>query len=367
MDALGSFLAVDVAIIGASGAVGRAVAGQLLATGTLGPGDRLQLVGHRGGASETGVFGLRIDLLDAYAQAAPQVEPILDLALVEADVIIMVAGSTPSDDPQAIASRDDVALANLPLFESCASTIAEHGRGSELVIIQSNPVELAVDVFARHLDPRRVVGAGAYSDTQRFRREIAAGFAESSWGQGRRPIVTGYMLGEHGPAIVPMWSTLRAHGIGLHDWEAYLRFARGGRSLADLPAHAAHARDRVAELLAEHHGEEAFAFVGQLPPDVRAVVKPWFAHWSGRTSTATAHSVVDMVQELRRGHRIVLPLQVACTADDWPGAAGVIGLAVDIDLAGWHFSVPLDLADDEREALLAAIGSVRQRLDAWQS
>ena len=358
---------MDIAVIGASGAVGRAVCGQLLASGTLGPGDRLQLVGHRGGASETGIFGLRIDLLDAYAQTAPQVEPVLDPERIKADIVIMVAGSTPSDDPHTVASRDAVAQANLPVFESYAQAIAQHGRGDELVIIQSNPVELAVDVFARHLGPRRVLGAGAYSDTQRFRREIAAGFAASAWGQGSRPIVTGYMLGEHGPAIVPMWSTLQAHGVDRRSWDEYLRFARGGRTLADLPAHAAHARDRVAELLADQHGEDAFAFVAQLPPDVRAVVKPWFAHWSGRTSTATAHSVVDMVQELRRGHRIVLPLQVACTADDWPGAAGVIGLAVDIDLAGWHFSVPLDLADDEREALLAAIGSVRQRLDAWQS
>lgn len=78
-------------------------------------------------------------------------------------------------------------------------------------------------------------------------------------------------------------------------------------------------------------------------------MKPWYAHWASGTSTVTAHSVV------------------ACTDDDWPGRAGVVGLAVDVDLAGWHASTPLAIPDDERTALLAAIDAIGQRLASWES
>lgn len=358
---------MDIAVVGASGSVGRAVCGQLLATGTLAPGERLQLVGRSGSASETGIFGLAIDLRDAYADFAPAIEPILDLERIDADIVIMVAGQTPRDSPAERTARDSVALANLPLFESVASVLASHGKGHEVVVIQSNPVELAVDVFARHLGTKRVIGAGSYNDSLRFRREAAEGFMKSPWYNGRRPLVVGYMLGEHGPAAVPMWSTLRAQGVDPKAWAEYLRDARGDRALADLPVQTTKARDRIGELLTAHRGEQAYAYVASLPPDVRALVKPWFAHWSGRTSTATAHCVVDIVQELRQGHRVVLPLQVACSDEDWPGLAGVVGLAVDIDHVGWHRSIPLDVPEDERQALIGSIRDIQQRLDQWQA
>lgn len=340
---------------------------QLLATGVMGPGERLQLVGRRGGPSETGVFGLRIDLLDAFSESAPKIEPVLDPEQIRADVIVVVAGQTPSDDPSVATTRDTVAATNLRIFEQYAQVLAKHSRGHELCLIQSNPVELAVDVFSRHLGAHRVVGAGSYSDTLRLRREFADGLLAFGGELAHRPIVSGYMLGEHGPGIVPIWSSLRAYGVDADTWSRYLRHARGGRQIGDLNAHATAARGRLSELLAAHQGEEAFMFVTQLPPDVRAIVKPWFAHWSGRTSTVTAHSVVDLISELRSGHRVLLPLQVAFGAQDWPGGGGVLGLPVDIDLEGWHRTVPLDLAPDEEAALEASRIATRRSLDAWQA
>lgn len=358
---------MDVAVIGASGSVGRAVCGQLLATRALAPEERLQLVGRRGGASETGVFGLAIDLADAYADFTPELEPVLDMEQVQADIIVMVAGDTVSDDPSTLATRDAVAHRNLPLFEELAQGLATHGSGHEIILIQSNPVELAVDVFARHLGSKRVIGAGAYNDSLRLRREVADSFCSSSWFAGRRPIVTGYMLGEHGPGAVPMWSTLRAQGVDAATWAAFIGQIRGNRAFDALADEVTRARGNLSELLVAHQGEAAFAFVSHLPPDVRALVKAWYAHWAGRTSTATAHCVVDIVHELRSGHRVVLPLQVAAGANDWPGLRGVTGLAVDIDLEGWHYSVPLDVPEDEHEALVNSILQVQQRLADWQA
>ncbi len=306
---------MDVAVIGAAGSVGRAVCMQLLATGAVRQGERLQLVGRRGGASEAGVFGLRIDLLDAYAPHTPRIEPVLDGDAIDADVIIMVAGETPSVDAHVATTRDAVAAANLPVFEFYAEALAAHGSDDALVIIQSNPVELAVDVFSERLGRHRVVGAGSYSDTLRFRRELAAGLDGE-----RAPVVTGYLLGEHGPHAVPIWSSVRAAGLPRAAWQAHLEGLRNRSSLDDLPLEVAAGRARLAELLGEHRAEEATLFVASLPPDVRALVKPWFAHWSGRTSTATAHSVVDLVSSLQDGHRVVLPLQVRVSADEWPAS-----------------------------------------------
>lgn len=356
---------MDIAVIGAAGAVGRSVCVQLCA-GVLQPGERLQLVGHRGGASETGIFGLCIDLGDAFGAGAPVLEPVLDPSGIAADIVIMVAGETPSAAPDSQITRDDVARTNLPVYREYAEAMAEYGRGHELVIVQSNPVELAVDVFARHLGPHRVIGAGAYNDSQRFQRMVAEAFLASPWGGRTRPLVTGYVLGEHGPGLVPVWSSLRGHGVDAAAWSAFLSHLRSSREDADLIGEATAARAHVADLLTAHHGERAFSFTRGLPPDVRVVVEPWFAHWAGRTSTVTAHSVVDIVAELRSGHRIVLPLQVACATTHWPGVAGVIGLAVDVDCDGWHMSIPLPVTDAERAALLDSAIAVADRLDQWR-
>ena len=350
-------------MIGASGAVGRAVCAQILATGLLHPHERLQLVGRRGGSSETGVFGLRIDLLDAYADRAPEVEPVLAAEAIDADVIIMVAGQTPSHDPRVASTRDAVATANLAVFEEYAVSIAEHSHGHEVVIIQSNPVELAVDVFCRHLERHRVMGAGSYNDTLRFRREIGAGIP----GAGPNPTVAGYVLGEHGPNLVPIWSSLGAPGIPAEVWQDFVYASRGRRKLEDLPSEVIAARDTLQGLIEAGDGTTAFAFVQLLPADVRAVVKPWFAHWSGGTSTVTAHSAVDIVAQMRTGHRVILPLQVAVTEDDWPGLETVLGLPVDVDIRGWHRTMAIHLAIDERRALEAAAAAVNERLEAWQS
>ena len=354
---------MDIAVIGASGSVGRAVCMQLLATGVVGTGERLQLVGHRGGASEVGIFGLMIDLLDAYAHRGPIIEPVLDGEQLDADVAIMVAGATPSDDPAVNANRDVVARTNLPVFEHYAQMLHDFGTKDELVIVQSNPVELAVQVFSERLGRHRVVGAGSYNDSLRFRREVAAGFDNGA----TAPVVTGFVLGEHGAHAVPVWSSVRAGGTVPGTWEAHVQQVRSTFPLAELPAHVATSKAHLGELIAEHRAVEAVDFVASLTPDVRCLVKPWIAHWAGRTSTATAHSAVDIVATIQTGHRVVLPLQVEVSADDWPGVDTVMGLPVDIDATGWHSVVPIPLTDEEQSALLAAGVAIREQFAAWRT
>lgn len=354
---------MDIAVIGAAGSVGRAVCTQLLATGAIGPGEKLQLVGRRGGASETGVYGLRIDLLDAYGLRAPTIEAVLDGDDIDADIVIMVAGETPALDPARPTSRDAVAAANLPVFEYYAEMLDIHGDKDELVIIQSNPVELAVKVFSDRLGRSRVVGAGAYNDTLRFRRELLAGLESVP----SNPVITGYILGEHGPNAVPIWSSVKAGGLVPAQWNEHLERVRPQHSLSELGATAAAARARLAELLRDHKAQEATEFVAELSPDVRALVKPWFAHWSGRTSTATAHSAVDLVAALQSGHNVVLPLQVQLQQNEWLGVETVMGVPVSIDATGWQSVVEIALTDEERQALLASADAINTQLETWMS
>jgi malate dehydrogenase len=69
-----STTSVTIGIIGASGAVGSAVAQHLMKSCILKPGDRILLVGHGTVANERKLLALRSDLLDAFDQNRMQIE-----------------------------------------------------------------------------------------------------------------------------------------------------------------------------------------------------------------------------------------------------------------------------------------------------
>ena len=68
---------MDVAVIGAAGAIGRQICVQLIERRVVPLSSRLQLVAREGSASASAVHGLRADLIDAYAEHAP----LIDVAL----------------------------------------------------------------------------------------------------------------------------------------------------------------------------------------------------------------------------------------------------------------------------------------------
>ncbi len=87
--------------------------------------------------------------------------------------------------------------------------------------MQSNPVELGVQIFASRLGRRWVLGAGSWSDTQRFRREIALEFGV------RRTHVQAFTVGQHGDHLVPVWSKIRVRGVEQERVDAMIAAARG--------------------------------------------------------------------------------------------------------------------------------------------
>lgn len=345
---------MDVAVLGATGDVGRQVCTQLIAHGVLSPTSRLQLVGRPGGASASAVHGLRTDLVDAFDERAPLLDVALSPEDVVADVVVVAAGATAPAKVGISSDRNRLAADNLATFTGYAEALARYGSGREVVIVVSNPVELGVSVFAQVLGRHRVIGMGAWLDTLRFRREIALSLGV------RRHRVSGFVGGQHGLSAVPLWSTVRIAGLDEDELRAAVAELRRGRTLDTFASEVSAAVEQLNVVAARDMGE-AFAQVDVLPPDVRMVARPTMTHQSGaKTATGTAGATVDLVRTLLDGREIVVAGQVALEgevvgADGEPVPGRVLGVPVVLGPEGWT-RVLLDPLEPDEERLLAASG-----------
>ena len=343
----------NVAIVGAAGSCGRQLAVQLLDREILSPDARLQLVAHHGGASEFEVHGLKADLRDAFADTAPTIELIDRPEDLDADILVMLAGSTVPSDPTQNIDRIALARTNLGIFSAFANELSQRNEAPPLVIVQSNPVELGVEVFSRVIDRHLVIGAGAYSDTIRFRREIADSLGV------RRTDVTALMLGQHGDHLIPAWSQVMVDGIPSDELSAWIAVQRENRDLALLAEEIVSHRSDLLALVSNRDVHGAFAHAANLPPEIRAAVKPFLVHTTAghTTEVVTAHSVADIINTLVNGEPSVLPLQVKLE-NDYLGLTGVGGVPVHLTPQGWTDVVDLNLADDEVAGLHRAFNAV---------
>jgi malate dehydrogenase len=315
--------------------------------------ERLQLVGRADGQSGKILYGLCSDLNDAYAEKAP----ILDVALapedIVGDVIVMTAGATVGGS---ITSRAELSSVNLPIFETYARAIATYGYGHEVVIIVTNPVELAVEVFSRHLGRHRVIGVGAYSDSLRFRREIAADLGI------RRQLVQGFVVGEHGEGMVPLWSSIRIHGMTTEEVRDARRRLSQGQAISQFPQMVKQEKKQVMEYLQQGNVPQAYAYVDSLPPDLRVVLKPFVTHLSGaKTISATANVTVDLVQNLLEGREIVVSGQVQLDGEFY-GIRTPLGVPIVVTPSGWTQVVSLQLWAEELDLLQQMAEQLDQRL-----
>ena len=352
---------MDVAILGASGDCGRAIAGQLVAARLLATTERLQLVGRQEGTSGSVLHGLMSDLTDAYAEHVPYLDVALTPEDIVADLWIVSAGSTVPPKMGGGISRAGLASTNAPIFRTYAEALARYGQGMEIVIVVSNPVELGVAYFAEAIGRDRVIGIGAYSDTLRFRREIAAAIGV------RRQRVSGFMLGEHGDAQVPVWSSVQVHGMAAEELGQTVRRLRQGAEPEEFQAICARERTAATELLRAGKTAEAFARVDTLSPDVRVIVKPYVTHLSGsKTVLATANVTVDLVGTLLDGREVLVAGQ-AMLEGDFYGLEGPLGVPVVAGANGISRVVEIPLSDSEHAQLTTISKSVRRQVQDWMS
>ena len=354
---------MDVAILGASGDCGRAIAGQLVAARLLATTERLQLVGRRGGASASILHGLVSDLTDAYAEHVPYLDVALDPEDIVADLWVVASGGTVPPNVQRAAggTRGGLAAANAPVLRDYARALAKYGQGTEIVIVVTNPVELGVAYFAEAIGRNRVIGIGAYSDTLRFRREIAAALGV------RRQRVSGFMLGEHGDAQIPIWSSVAVHGMAPEELADAVARLRHGATLDDFLATCARERRAVTDMLGAGLVAEAFARVDTLEPDVRVVVKPYVTHLSGsKTVLATASVTVDLVRTLLDGREVLVAGQ-AMLEGDFYGLSGPLGVPVVAGMNGISRVVEIPLTDQEHARLESVSHRLQRQVGGWMA
>lgn len=348
---------MDTAVIGAGGACGRQTVMQLLERGVVPQSNRLQLVGNRHGSSANELWGLRADLADAFDTWAPPMEVVLDPEDIQADLVIMMAGQTVSSNPGQPTDRVALGARNAEIF----ATYAEHLAAMNprpLVVVQSNPVELAVEILAEKIGPYSVIGAAGRSDSQRFARELAADL-----GVLRRN-VQAFVIGQHGDHAVPLFSLVRARGVAPEIVAETIAKIRRGRSLADLPDEIAASRAEMLALVRAGEVHRAFEYVQGLPADLRSLVKPFFTHFTaGHTTEAvTAKSAVDIVAAIVAGESQAFSAQVVLEGDPF-NLRGVAAVPVIVGPHGVAGVVPVQLADDEVLALESAVEAVRQAND----
>lgn len=349
---------MDIAIIGASGDVGRALAVQIISRKLLTPRQRLQLVGRRDGGSGRALYGLRADLYDAYAEITPEIDVALTPQEVAADLILFAAGRTVPVDR--MISRQELARTNREVFETYARSLAERGHGEELVVVVTNPVELGVEIFSRYLGAHRVIGMGAFQDSMRLRREIAADLGV------QRQFVQAYMLGEHGDSVVPILSRLWIYGFDPAELNEARQRLYGGRRARDFPAVLASEKAHLRTLLASGQVEAAFRYADELSADLRAVLLPLITHMSeAKTAVSTAAVTAELVEQLLSGVKGIIPAQVRLTEHDWNGPAGVLGVPVVLGLNGWSQVTDLEMDDEEWQCLLDVARDIRQRVQEW--
>jgi malate dehydrogenase len=302
------------------------------------------------------------DLSDAYAEIAPELDVALQPEEVVADVIVMAAGVSTGSKAT---SREALAETNLPIFRTYARSIEKHGHGHEIVLIVTNPVELAVEVFSQHLGRHRVIGIGAYSDSLRFRREIANTLGV------RRQLVQGFVVGEHGDDMIPLWSSVRIHGMDAEEMLTTINRLRDNangnavRTISQFPAEVKSAKQDVVDYLNGGEIRKAFDYVDRLPSDLRVVLRPYVTQVSGaKTAAATANVTVDLVRTLLDGREVVVSGQVRLDGEFYDIHTS-IGVPIVVSPQGWTQVVSLQLWDDEAHLLLETAATLSSKIEEW--
>jgi malate dehydrogenase len=314
-----------VAILGASGSVGSTLAVHILRSRLLEPTDKLLLVGHGVLKTERKLLSTCIDLMDAFDDARVGIEMVPDVCEVEADIVIVAAGVSNS---AAHPTRRDLGETNRIIFEhiadQCAARLPE-----ALFVVVSNPVELAVEILSFATDRKRVFGMGAQQDSLRFGRAIATDLAIS------RHDVRATVMGEHGQAMLPLWSSVE---LMVNDrWaEDELKSLRARCAESPLNDRVAALRSRVGELLSEERVSDAYLATREALPDARIFVEPFITvHSMHSTPNATANATLQCIAAaLANDHRRVHG-QVFLKGEvlDWHG---VCGTPLTLSTNGWH-------------------------------
>lgn len=338
-----------IAILGASGAVGSMLAGHILRAGLLQSEDELQLVGHGMPTTTRKLLARRSDLMDAFADDHTRIEVVPTISEVDADVVVLAAGTTASSATQ---TRRDVAAANRRIFEHIADKCVAR-LSKALFIVVSNPVELAVKILSFAGNRKRVIGMGAQQDSLRFARAIAADL-----GISRRDI-RAMVLGEHGEAMLPLWSSVE---LMADDPQVADRLSNLRSRAREIPLQirVATLRPAIRRLLSQERTSEAYALAERALPDARIFVEPSITfHELHSTPNATANATLQCIAAALKNDGRRIHGQVDLRGEVL-GLHGVCGIPLTVRGNEWQ-PAELDWLDvDEVKAVKKSTQSIEE-------
>ena len=112
-------------------------------------------------------------------------------------------------------SRLDLAAENMKIINSVTSSLGQYYNGCPVLMI-SNPVDILTSSAEKWLGQPEgtVFGSGCILDSSRFRRCIARTvFPGDKVSQaGCNDSIRGFVIGEHGDAQIPLWSSVEVWG-----------------------------------------------------------------------------------------------------------------------------------------------------------
>ena len=313
-----------IAILGASGSVGAALAAHILRSRLLEPQDQLLLVGHGVLGTERKLLSMRADLMDAFDDDRVRIEVVPNVSDVEADIVVVAAGATVTSAQ----TRRELGAANRVIFEQIAGQCVSR-LSNALFIVVSNPVELAVKIFSIAGDRKRVIGMGAEQDSLRFARAVAADLAVS------RHEVRATVLGEHGGTMIPLWRSVE---LLTDDRRAASRLAclRSRSAESPLEVRVASLRSEVGRHLSKNRISEAYALTRRALPDARIFVEPFITnHGLHSTPNATANTTLQVIEAVVANDHRRIRGQVDLRGEVL-GLYGVCGIPLTIGKNGWQ-------------------------------
>lgn len=244
-------------------------------------------------------------------------------ACANADVVVITAGA--SQDPGM--SRLDLTRKNSEIMQSVVARIMEHNANPVLIVV-SNPVDVLTRVALKEsgLPPGRVFGSGTVLDSARFRYLLS-----DHCGVDPRNVHS-YVVGEHGDTETLLWSRVNIGGVALDDYCANCK--------RSCPA----------------------SFRDTLDSDVRSAAYE-IIEAKGATCFGIGMALVRIVEAVLNNQFSVLT--VSSFVNEYAGIPDIcFSRPSVVSQDGVVSTLPLDLSEDEQEALTRSASVLRETLES---
>ena len=256
-----------------------------------------------------------VEIHDAHIIGANSYE-----ASADSDIVIITAGIPRKPGM----SRDDLLATNKNIMKSVTKEVARYSPQATLIIV-SNPLDAMCHVAMEEsgFPKERVIGMAGVLDSARFRAFIAAELDVSVEN------IHALVLGGHGDTMVPLPRFSTVSGIPITEL---------------LPA------ARIEELVTRTRNGGA---------EIVSLLKTGSAYY------APASSAVEMAESILKNKKKILPC--AAYLEGEYGISGLfVGVPVKLGKNGIEQIISLNLADEEKQALMKSASAVQELVEAMK-